>query len=67
MRERPVSAQKYARVTSASGMIQGIEGEIHRRSFALQALTVMSQSMRAGIVIANHLGSTCSVLQRAPA
>src|SRR5208283_1365678 len=40
------------------GMIEGIEGEIHGRSFALQALTVMSQSMHAGIVIANRLGST---------
>src|SRR5271157_6223902 len=30
------------------GMIEGIEGEIHGRSFALQALPVMSQSMRAG-------------------
>src|SRR5271166_1070535 len=40
------------------GVIEGIEGESHRRSFALQALPVMSQSMRAAIVIANHLGST---------
>jgi len=40
------------------GMIEGIESEIHRRSFALQTLPVLSQSMRAGIVIANHLGST---------
>src|SRR5208283_539216 len=49
------------------GMIEGIEGEIHRRSFALQTLPVMSQSMHADIVIANHLGSTSacySVLQR---
>jgi hypothetical protein len=68
MRERPLSAQKYARVTSFGvRVIQGIEGEIHRRSFALQALHVLSQSMHAGIVIANHLGSASagySVLQR---
>src|SRR5271170_5148828 len=38
-------------------MIEGIEGEIHGCSFALQALPAMSQSMRAGIVIANRLGS----------
>jgi hypothetical protein len=57
MRDRPVSAQNYAR-NFGIGMLEGIESEIHRRFFALQTLFVLSQSMHAGIVIANHLGST---------
>ena len=67
MRERPVERTEVRTRDFGIGMIEWIEGEIHARSFALQALPVMSQSMRAGIVIANHLGSTSacsSVLQR---